>query len=290
MLPMRPVALAAALFAILCVAPPGWAQDASKDDALDQLLKQAEGTGGSEAPESRPPGEVAPKDQALDNLLEKLGETKDAPTAPGRPEAKPAAKPEDQPAPAPPAPDGPEALTGKAKDLDEHLEELTGRKKKKPPREGGQGQPQGGGPLDEAIKKMREVEQRLGKPDTGEETRRKQEEIVKSLDSVLQGLRAMKGQGQGQMIRIVRRTAPQPGNQPGQNNPGAQPGGAPRQRAERPTDQHSLANAKDEWGHLPPDLKTEMDNVSQEKPLPKKQELINRYYLSVAKKSLSREE
>jgi hypothetical protein len=284
MLPLRPVALAAALTAILSWAPAGWAQDASKDEALDNLLKQAEGAGGSGAPESRPPGEVAPKDEGLDNLLEKLGETKDAPTAPGRP----AAKPEDQPAPPPPPPDGPEALTGKAKDLDEHLEELTGRTKKKPPQDGKQ--PQGGGPLDEAIKKMREVEQRLSKPDTGDETRRKQGEIVKNLDSVLQRLRTMQGQGQGKTIRIVRVDAPKPGNQPGQNTPGAQAGDASKTRPERPTDQHSLSNAKDEWGHLPPDLKTEMDNVSQEKPLPKKQELINRYYLSVAKKSLSREE
>jgi hypothetical protein len=284
MLPLRPVALAAALLAILCGAPAGWAQDASKDEALDNLLKKAEGSEGSAAPEARPPGEVAPKDEALDNLLEKLGETKDAPTAPGRP----AAKPEDQPAPPPPPPDGPDALSGKAKDLDEHLEELLGRKKKKPPQEGKP--PQGTGQLDEAIKKMREVEQRLGKPDTGDETRRKQEEIVKNLDSVLQKMRTMQGQGQGKIFRTVRTNAPQPGNQPGQNTPGAQAGGAPKSRPERPTDQHSLANAKDEWGHLPPDLKTEMDNVSQEKPLPKKQELISRYYLSVAKKSLSREE
>ncbi|HEX8201957.1 MAG TPA: hypothetical protein VF590_15885 [Isosphaeraceae bacterium] len=285
MLPSRPGALAAALFAILCWTPIGWGQDAASDDALDRLLKQAEGAGDSTAPDSRPSGEIAPKDQDLDNLLEKLGETKDAPTARGRATAKP----EDQPAPPPPNPDGPKALTGKDKDLDEHIESLI-RRKKKPPQDGGEGQPQGEGPLDETIKKMREVEQRLGKPDTGEETRRKEEEIVKSLDSVLQRLRAMQGQGQGKTIRTVRVNAPQPGNQPGQNNPGAQPGSAPRQRAERPTDQHSLANAKDEWGHLPPDLKTEMDNVSQEKPLPRKQELINRYYLSVAKKSLSREE
>jgi hypothetical protein len=282
MFPIRSAAAAATLAAILCGVPAAWAQDAAKDDALDNLLKQAETTKGSDTSEPATPGEVAPKDQALDNLLEKLGETKDAPAAAG----KPAAPPAEEPAPAPPGPDRPrDELKGKAKDLDEHLEELTGRKKKKPPQEG---DPKEGGALGEVIKKMREVEQRLGQPDTGEQTRQKQEEIVKGLDSVLQGLRMR--QGQGRPTRTVKVDGPPSGNPPGQGNPGAQAGGAPKTRAERPEDKHSLANAKDEWGHLPPDLKTEMDNISHEKPLPRKQELISRYYLSVAKKSVSREE
>lgn len=287
MIPIRLAAFAVTLAAVLCWSPAAPAQDAPKDDALDNLLNKIEATPGPDAPESRPSGEVAPKDQALDNLLEKLGETKEAPTSAGKPAAPPADEP--APAPSPPGPDRPrEELKGEAKELDEHLEELTGRKPKKPPQ---QGEAKSGGPLDEVIKKMREVEQRLGQPDTGEQTRQKQEEIVKALDSVLEQLRMMQGQGQGKpMIRTVRADNPQPGNQPGQNQPGAMAGGAPRTPPQRPEDKPATYNAKDEWGHLPPDLKTEMDNISHEKPLPKKQELISRYYISVAKKSLSREE
>ena len=36
---------------------------------------------------------------------------------------------------------------------------------------------------------MREVEERLGKPDTGEETRKKQTEIVKNLEQLIEQMR-----------------------------------------------------------------------------------------------------
>jgi hypothetical protein len=58
----------------------------------------------------------------------------------------------------------------------------------------------------------------------------------------------------------------------------------------KPDNKHVLANGKDEWGHLPPELRQEMDNVNREAMLPSKAELIKQYYLSVSKKSLVREE
>jgi hypothetical protein len=294
--------VAAALAAFLGSAPLVRAQDAPKDDALDELLQKlegnkapADGDKGAEKPSGekekgerpvapgtdRPSGEVSSKDRALDSLLEKLGETRDAPEAAGKPSARPEGMP-------PAKPEGAKAddkLGKEDEDLDEHIAELMGRKKKKKNQDE---QQQEGGPLAETIKKMREVEQRLSKPDTGDETRQKQGEIVKDLDSVLEMARKMAQQGKAtKMVKVPGQQ--QPGDQQG-NNPGAQPGGGPRQKAEKPENKRSLANAKDEWGHLPPDLKTEMNNVSNEKPLPKKQDLITRYYLSVAKKSLSREE
>jgi hypothetical protein len=308
-MPVTRFLVAAALAAFLGAAPLARAQDAPRDDALDELLQKLEGDKapekapadadkGAEKPSGekekgerpvapgtdRPSGEVAPKDQALDSLLEKLGETKDAPEAAGKPSAKPEGMP-----PAGPKPDGAKAddkLGKEDEDLDEHIAELMGRKKKKKDQD--DQQQQEGGPLAETIKKMREVEQRLSKPDTGDETRQKQGQIVKDLDTVLEMARKMAQQGKGKASKKVPGQQ-QPGDQQS-NNPGAQPGGAPRQKAEKPENKRSLANAKDEWGHLPPDLKTEMNNVSNEKPLPKKQDLITRYYLSVAKKSLSREE
>jgi hypothetical protein len=58
----------------------------------------------------------------------------------------------------------------------------------------------------------------------------------------------------------------------------------------KPDNKHVLAGGKDEWGHLPPELRQELDNVAKEIMLPSKQELIRLYYLSVSKKSMAREE
>ena len=51
-----------------------------------------------------------------------------------------------------------------------------------------------------------------------------------------------------------------------------------------------LAGGKDIWGHLPPELRQEMENVFKEDALPTKEDLIRRYYLSVAKQKLVRGE
>ena len=66
--------------------------------------------------------------------------------------------------------------------------------------------------------------------------------------------------------------------------------GAPPMRPARPTSKHSNAGGKDEWGHLPPELRAEIDNMINELPLSTREELIKRYYTSVAKGKLVREE
>ncbi len=58
----------------------------------------------------------------------------------------------------------------------------------------------------------------------------------------------------------------------------------------QPTDQHATAGGKDAWGHLPPELRQELDNLFKEDSLPAAQELIRRYYLSVSRKKLVRGE
>lgn len=260
------------------------------DDALSRLLEQAgERDKAKDQDKAVPKGQVAPKDDAVDKLLEKLGATEDRPEAAGRP-AKP-----DPDAPKPDKPDQPQGpgLDDRDKPTDEHLEKLLGRIKKKD----GEQEEQGGaggaesGPLGETIRKMREVEQRLGKTDTGDETREKQQEIVKGLDKFIEQARRMQGQ-QGKGRRMTAQ-GQQPGDQPG-NQPGAQgrqpgEGGAPPMNPDDPDARRALAGAKDEWGHLPPDLKGELMNVAGELPLAKRKELIARYYLSIAKKNLARE-
>jgi hypothetical protein len=47
---------------------------------------------------------------------------------------------------------------------------------------------------------------------------------------------------------------------------------------------------KDEWGHLPEELRQEMANVFKEEYLTSKFDLIKRYYQSVSQKSLVRGE
>ena len=87
-------------------------------------------TGKPSAPKSSDAGKVSPKDQALDELLGKLGETKDEPTAEDRPRnGRPGGEPSRRRAA---RKRGADKLGGKDKDLDERLEELTGRKKKRP--------------------------------------------------------------------------------------------------------------------------------------------------------------
>ncbi len=91
-------------------------------------------------------------------------------------------------------------------------------------------------------------------------------------------------------LRRVR----QPGQQPGGQQPGDQTGalarGAPPMKPAKPTTQHSTASGKDTWGHLPDELRQVMENSFKEMGLESKQELISRYFLSVGKGKLVREE
>ena len=266
--------------------PPAPAEPPKEDDALDDLLKKLEGTPAPDASSPKPKGELAPKDQALDNLLEKLGQTEETPAPDGK---RPIPGGGDADTPPKPGRAGPDALKGKEKDLDEHLEELTGRKRKKE-NQGGEGEGDEGNPLSDVIKKMRDVEQRLGEPDTGADTRQKQKQIVESLDQVIEQLKNPQGQSQGKMTKLVqqKQQGQQPGSQPGQ--PGAQgnqPQGVGASKPSRPTDEHVSAGGKDAWGHLPPELRGLMENVFREEELPAKADLIRRYYLSVSKKSQS---
>jgi hypothetical protein len=304
--------VAGALGALL--SSPVWAQEgsSSKDDTLEKLLKKLESApeGGSapdaktkadepSAPKgdqskakktdegsSKPSksGEVGPKDKDLDDLLEKLGGTRDAPTPESRPDARP--KPSNGPGQEGSAKDN---LKGDEKDLDEHLAELLGRKKKKPQDQGGG---EGKGPLSDIIKEMREVEKRLSEPDTGEETRKKEERIVKNLQELIEQMRASSSQGQARRIRQIQQAGQKQGDQ--QGSQGAQAGSNARgvgpMKPARPPEKSILANGKDVWGHLPPELRAEIANSEKEEALPDRMELIDKYYLSLSKKAKARQE
>ena len=309
----RSLTLAVLLTLPLAWAGPAPAQDAAaaKDDALDRLLnkleekdtraaddkKAAEKTApdavkGEQAPakgEGKSAGEVGGKDKALDSLLEKLGATDDKPTADDKASPGPGGPPpppDDKPGPGKDKDKktDPNALSGKAKDLDEHLEELTGKRRKKDRKKG-----EDGGALSQVVKEMREVEERLGKPDTGEETRKKQGQIVKQIDTLIEQMRASTSQSKG---KPKPGKPMKPGEQPGppQDTAGTTGGNAPNVKPQKRTDHKSIAGGRDAWGHLPPEERQEMANVFKEEPLPSREELIRRYYLAVSKKSMSRGE
>jgi hypothetical protein len=252
---------------------PKVAADKTGKAPADQAGKPA-------APKSRDAGKVSPKDQALDELLGKLGETKDEPTAEDRPKN---GLPGGQPPPPRGQKAGADKLGEKDKDLDERLEELTGRKKKKP----GSDQERSG-PVGEMIKEMREVQERLGKPDPSDDTQKKQKEIVKRIESMIEQAKRSGSQGG----RMVIRQVPRPGSQDPGKERGDQTGAQARapMKPAKPTSQHSTANGKDVWGHLPDELRQVMEATFKEVELDSKRELITRYFLSVAKGKPVREE
>ncbi len=239
----------------------------------------------------KPTGEVAPKDQDLDNLLENLGKTTEKPAendqkpggAGGSDDSMPPRS--DKPKPKP------EDLNDGEKDVDKKLIEITGKKEApKKNQKKGQGQGQGGdpesGPLGQVIKEMREVEERLGKPDTGEATRKKQTEIVKNLDQLIE---QVKNSPNPSMRMKMIRGGQKPGNQPGQQ-PGDQTGamaqGAQKTKPTDPKKPTGIAGLnKDVWGGLPANMRDLMGNAESELPLPAKIEMIRRYYLSLGNKS-----
>jgi hypothetical protein len=242
------------------------AAKASERAANDKSGKPAAKKAGS--------GSVAPKDQELDSLLEKLGEAKDAPPPAERPGGSGGTEPPKEDAR--PGKPSPPKLGGKDKEIDERLEELTGRRKKRAADD-----EKRSGPVGEIIKEMRDVEERLGKPDTGGDTQNRQKQIVKRIETLIELVRQSGGSAAGFRVRRVRRPAQQ-GQQPGDQT-GALARGAPPMKPQKPPSQHSTANSKEIWGHLPAELQAVMENSFKEVELPTKADLISRYFLSVAK-------
>ena len=133
---------------------------------------------------------------------------------------------------------------------------------------------------------MRDVEQRLGKPDPSEDTQAKQKQIIKRIDTLIEQVR-QSGSSAG---KLTIRRRQQPGNQPGQqegDQPGAQARGAGPMKPAKPTSQHSTAGGKGIWGHLPEELRQVMDNSFKEEMLGSKAEMISRYFLPSQKESRS---
>ena len=177
----------------------------SKTSPATPSPKQESAKGSTSQPPSPPrpsrrvPSQVTSKDQELDSFLEKLSETKDAPTPEDHPRGGSAGEPQPKQPSRPDKPD-PAKLGGKDKDLDDRLEEYTGKKKKR-----NDSDEQRTGPVGEIIKEMRDVEQRLNKPDTSDETRNKQKQIVRNIDTLIEQVKKSGSSAGRLMLRRVRR-------------------------------------------------------------------------------------
>ncbi len=316
---LRSFAWLVAVGALVGLNGPARSQDIPADDALERILEKA-GAPGDDAKAAKPKADSAPaakpatdapgqkpatdpkkpgraggtgtdkpkvEDEALDSLLEKLGETGDEAktTNPQRGgaggEPKPPQPPQEGGAGENPDDARRDPLDQKQKQVDEHLEELTGRIRRK--KQGDQ-DPQSGA-MSQTIRKIREVEKKLGDNETGDQVRQKQQEIVKEFDQLIEQAKkaSSKSRGQGPPRQTAQNG--KPGEKPGQDgNTGM---GTQPQAPRRPTPREVLAQNKDEWGHLPPELRAEMENVFSEAALPLRKELIDRYYISVNRKSTS---
>jgi hypothetical protein len=284
-----------ALALVLAASLPSSAQD----DALDKLLEEIQGgakpsagaDGAGPAPEAdgeeeAKPGALGDKEKDVDELLQGiLGPRADRPDAAGPPptDLGPDAMPD---SPDQLRDDARQALEQDEQAFDDYLRKLLGRidpPKQQEQQEQGEQQ----GPLSEAMKKMREVEKRLAELDTGEQTREQQQQIVQEFDELLRRIRQIQQQQQRQQQQ-TEMAGQQPQQQPGQNPSGEsnneQTGSPPQTPEQNP----ALVNAKDTWGHLQDSLRDVMGNVSRMMPLDGKRDLIERYFLSVAKKSVER--
>lgn len=290
---------------VCCVASDAQESKPGADEALDNLIEKLTDSPPSK-PEAKPAkeeakpkpsgeagskpgpgGDVAPQDQELDSLLEKLGESKDEPDAADSKKPQAGGDGQDKNDRSKSAQPKPDQLGKKDQELDERLEELTGRRKKKKQ----DSDDEGSGPVSEVVKQMREIERRLGKPDTGKETQEKQKQIIKRLETMIEQARQSGSSSSSRMkTRQVRQAGQKPGGSQQGREAGTNSGGAPLAKPAKPNNPRSLAGGKDIWGHLPPELRQEMENSFKEEALPDKIELIKRYYLSVSKNKPVREE
>ena len=263
--------------------------EATEAEARPAEKPADEGRGRPGKPPS-PPARSPPKDKDLDSLLEKLGDDRrqarprGTPSGPGgrRQARSPTSRP-DKPTRAGRSPTPSRARTRTSTSTS-----------KRPPASAARRRQQDGEderPALQVIKEMREVEERLGKPDTGEETRKKQAEIVKKIETADRAGEELAGPVAGQEEE-PRDGQGQATARPAQGRADrARPAATPRSPSpQKPTDRRSLAGGKELWGDLPPEVRQDMDNVMKEGFLPSREELIRRYYLSLSKKKATRGE
>ena len=169
--------------------------------------------------------------------------------------------------------------------------------------------------LERAINGMWNAKKRVAGADTGRQTQEIQDQVVKDLQELLALLKKQQ-QNRQNSPQQPNRDQGQDGNQPsnqqqktqkGQGDPQnsapkSEPGDGRRREgkssdAQERTDPARSAAAeearrvqmiKDVWGHLPPHLRTAMQNAFSENYLPKYEDLVKKYYEALAEKNRKR--
>lgn len=156
-----------------------------------------------------------------------------------------------------------------------------------------------GSPLERVDQRMRDVQGRLAKFDSGDETQTIQREIVGDLESLIEQIKkggncptcgAAQCNKHGKQKRSTanqqsgqQASKPNQANEPKEGQVTAGPGTVSDDQKAAGT---RLVRAV--WGHLPEKLREEMQQASQDTGLPKYRPLIELYFRSIAEHSESR--
>lgn len=175
--------------------------------------------------------------------------------------------------------------------------------------------------MERAIEGMRQANKRIEADDTSSATLEVQRRVIEDLEKLLERLKQQQqnrknnpqqsqqqpqDQQQGGRQKLPKPqldpqnsgARPQPRNQ-GRNEPSQRNDDQKARDAQERLDAAKAAQAddsrrqqmiKDVWGHLPPHLREAMRNTFSEKYLPKYEDLVKRYYESLAEKNRSRSE
>ena len=167
--------------------------------------------------------------------------------------------------------------------------------------------------LERAIKGMRQAQKRISAADTSGETQKIQQQVVKDLQDILallkkqqqrqkrQSQNQKQDQNQSQSERQkMQQDQTDPQNSGSKKNPdksgdprdGRRNDGKSADSQERTDPARAAAEkarraqmVKDVWGHLPPHVREAMLNSVSEKYLPKYEELVKKYYETLAQKT-----
>jgi len=166
------------------------------------------------------------------------------------------------------------------------------------------------GQIARVIAKMRDVQSRMTRTDTGRETQQVQKQILADLDSLIQAARRQQQRQRQQQQNSQQQPQPNPQQSP-QQQPSDQQKPSDQQQPSESTQpspdgkrtdgqeqatQTSQAKAvasqaaqrkvilQQVWGHLPERLRERVLNMKDDKYLPKYEDLIRKYFEALAEK------
>ncbi|MBT4865806.1 MAG: hypothetical protein HON53_11925 [Planctomycetaceae bacterium] len=153
-------------------------------------------------------------------------------------------------------------------------------------------------PLEQAIRAMREAQKRIDGKDAGLKTRELQQDVVKNLEQLIEAVKqqAQSSPSGGKSPKPQDGDPKQKGSkppEPAETQPGDN-GKTRKDKSPESTDKARDAEnrqlaplssgrmVRDVWGHLPPTLRQKLLNVYEDKYLPKYDDLVRRYFESLA--------